>query len=224
LLYFTATPIGNLEDITYRAIRILKESDYIICENTSKTGIILKKYGIKKSLKSYNDYNKIMRTEWIINQLKDGLEIAFVTSAGSPLISDPGFYLVKRLILENLPFTSIPGPSAVINSLILSGIPPNRFIFEGYLPKKKGKRHSTLQELIHEKRTVIVFESPNRIKRLIKELGQFLPDREISIIKEMTKIHQTIIRGKPKELLEKLPREKGEFVVIIGGEDWTGIH
>jgi 16S rRNA (cytidine1402-2'-O)-methyltransferase len=224
LLYFTATPIGNLEDITYRAIRIMKESDYIICENISRTGIILKKYEIKKPLKSYNDYNKIMRTEWIIKQLKEGVEITFVTSAGSPLISDPGFYLIKRLMLENLPFTSIPGPSAVINSLILSGIPPDRFIFEGYLPRKKNKRHSIIQELIHEKRTVIVFESPKRIKRLIKELDQFLPDREVSIIKEMTKIHQTVIRGKPKDLLEKFPIEKGEFVVIIGGEDWTGIH
>ena len=224
MLYFTATPIGNLEDITYRAIRIMKDSDYIICENISRTGIILKKYGIKKPLKSYNDYNKKMRTEWIIKQLKEGLEIAFVTSAGSPLISDPGFYLIKRLTHENLPFTSIPGPSAVINSLILSGIPPDRFIFEGYLPKKKGKRHSIFHELTHEKRTVIVFESPNRIKKLIKELDQFLPRREVSIIKEMTKIHQTIVRGKPKELLEKLPREKGEFVVVIGGEDWTGIQ
>lgn len=224
MLYFTATPIGNLEDITYRAIRIMKESDYIICENMNRTGIILKKYGIKKPLKSYNDYNKIMRTEWIIKKLKEGLEIAFVTSAGSPLISDPGFYIIKRLMLENLPFTSIPGPSAVINSLILSGIPPDRFIFEGYLPKKKGKRHSIFQELTHEKRTVIVFESPKRIKRLIKELDQFLPDREVSIIKEMTKIHQTTVKGKPKELLEKLPREKGEFVIIIGGKDWTGIH
>ncbi len=224
MLYFTATPIGNLEDITYRAIRIMKESDYIICENISRTGIILKKYEIKKPLKSYNDYNKIMRTEWIIKQLKEGFEITFVTSAGSPLISDPGFYLIKRLMLENLPFTSIPGPSAVINSLILSGIPPDRFIFEGYLPRKKNKRHSIIQELTHEKRTVIVFESPKRIKRLIKELDQFLPDREVSIIKEMTKIHQTVIRGKPKDLLEKFPREKGEFVVIIGGEDWIGIH
>ena len=224
MLYFTATPIGNLEDITYRAIRIMKESDYIICENISRTGIILKKYEIKKPLKSYNDYNKIMRTEWIIKQLKEGFEITFVTSAGSPLISDPGFYLIKRLMLENLPFTSIPGPSAVINSLILSGIPPDRFIFEGYLPRKKNKRHSIIQELTHEKRTVIVFESPKRIKRLINELDQFLPDREVSIIKEMTKIHQTVIRGKPKDLLEKFPREKGEFVVIIGGEDWIGIH
>ncbi len=224
MLYFTATPIGNLEDITYRAIRIMKESDYIICENISRTGIILKKYEIKKPLKSYNDYNKIMCTEWIIKQLKEGFEITFVTSAGSPLISDPGFYLIKRLMLENLPFTSIPGPSAVINSLILSGIPPDRFIFEGYLPRKKNKRHSIIQELTHEKRTVIVFESPKRIKRLINELDQFLPDREVSIIKEMTKIHQTVIRGKPKDLLEKFPREKGEFVVIIGGEDWIGIH
>lgn len=202
----------------------MKESDYIVCENTRKTGILLNKYSIKKRLKSYNDYNKERQTEWIIHQLKKGLKIVFVTSSGSPLISDPGFYLLKRLIQDDISFTSIPGPTAVINSLILSGLPPDRFIFEGYLPKKKGKRHRILHEIAHEKRTVIVYESPKRIKRLINELEQFLPDREVSIVKEMTKIYQSIIRGKPKELSEKLTSEKGEFVVLIGGEDWTGIH
>jgi len=194
LLYFTATPIGNLEDITYRAIRIMKETDYIICEDTRKTVILLNKYRIKKPMKPYNDYNKKKQAEWIIEQLKKGMDIVFVSSSGSPLISDPGFYLVKRLIQEGLPFTSLPGPSAVINSLSC------------------------------EKRTVIIYESPKRIKRLINELEEFLPDREISIVKEMTKIHQRVLIGKPKELMENLHSEIGEFVVIIGGKDWTGIE
>ncbi|TET99476.1 MAG: 16S rRNA (cytidine(1402)-2'-O)-methyltransferase [Candidatus Stahlbacteria bacterium] len=224
MLYFTATPIGNLEDITYRAIRIMKETDYIICEDTRKTVILLNKYRIKKPMKPYNDYNKKKQAEWIIEQLKKGMDIVFVSSSGSPLISDPGFYLVKRLIQEGLPFTSLPGPSAVINSLILSGLPPDRFVFEGFLPKKKGKRHKLLKDLSCEKRTVIIYESPKRIKRLINELEEFLPDREISIVKEMTKIHQRVLIGKPKELMENLHSEKGEFVVIIGGKDWTGIE
>jgi len=224
LFYFVATPIGNLEDITYRAVRILKEVDYIVCENTRKTGILLNNYGIKKSMKSYNDYNKEPQVEWIIRKMKKEMDIAFVSSAGSPLISDPGFYLLKRLIQEKLPYTSIPGPSAVINALILSGLPPNRFVFEGYLPRKKGKRHSLLRNLEDEIRTVIIYESPKRIRRLIDELDQFLPDREISLVKEMTKIYQTIIRGKPKEVIENLSREKGEFVVLIGGKKWTGIE
>ena len=175
-------------------------------------------------MKSYNDYNKEPQAEWIIRRMKEEMDIAFVSSAGSPLISDPGFYLLKRLIQEKLPYTSIPGPSAVINALILSGIPPNRFIFEGYLPRKKGKRHSLLRNLEDEIRTVIIYESPKRIRRLIGELDQFLPDREISLVKEMTKIYQTIIRGKPKEVIENLSSEKGEFVVLIGGKKWTGIE
>ncbi len=223
MLYFTATPIGNLEDITYRAIRIMREVDYIICENTRKTRILLNKYGIKKSMKPYNDYNKKRQCEWIIENLKKGMDIVFVSSAGSPLISDPGFYLVKHLIQEDLEFTSIPGPSAVINSLILSGLPPDRFIFAGYLPKKREKRLRLLKNLENETRTVVIFESPKRIRRLIEELEQLLPDREISLVKEMTKIYQKTIRGKPRTVLENLSSVKGEFVVLIGGKDWTGI-
>jgi len=225
LLYFTATPIGNLEDITHRAIRIMKEVDYIICEDTRKTSILLNKYGIKKPMKPYNDYNKNKQTKWIIEKMKkEEMDIVFVSSAGSPLISDPGFYLVKSLLRENLPFTSIPGPSAVINSLILSGLPPDRFIFEGYLPKNKGKRHRLLENLENEKRTTIVFESPKRLEKFMDELEQILPDREISIVKEMTKIYQTIVRGKPEQIKKNLPPLKGEFVVLIGGCEWTGIN
>jgi len=202
----------------------MKEVDYIICEDTRKTSILLNKYGIKKPMKPYNDYNKNKQTKWIIEKMKkEEMDIVFVSSAGSPLISDPGFYLVKNLLRESLPFTSIPGPSAVINSLILSGLPPDRFIFEGYLPKNKGKRHRLLENLENEKRTTIVFESPKRLERFIDELEQFLPDREISIVKEMTKIHQTIVRGKPEQIKKNLQHIKGEFVVLIGGCEWTGI-
>ncbi|MEA1912319.1 MAG: 16S rRNA (cytidine(1402)-2'-O)-methyltransferase [candidate division WOR-3 bacterium] len=224
MIYFTATPIGNLEDITYRAVKIMKEVDYIICENTRKTKILLNRYGINKPTKSYNDYNKNSRTEWILEKLKEGLNIFFVSSAGSPLISDPGFYLVKSLIKNDIPFTSLPGPSAVINSLILSGLPPDKFIFEGYLPRGKGKRYKIFQELKGEKRTVIIFESPKRIKRLLSEFEQIMPNREVTIVKEMTKIHEEVLRGKPEEVKKNLPPLKGEFVVLIGGCDWSGIR
>jgi len=224
LIYFTATPIGNLEDITYRAVKIMKEVDYIICENTRKTKILLNRYGINKPTKSYNDYNKKSRTEWILEKLKGGLNIFFVSSAGSPLISDPGFYLVKSLIKNDIPFTSLPGPSAVINSLILSGLPPDKFIFEGYLPRGKGKRYKIFQELKGEKRTIIIFESPKRIKRLLSEFEQIMPNREVTVVKEMTKIHEEVLRGKPEEVKKNLPPLKGEFVVLIGGCNWSGIR
>ncbi len=201
----------------------MKEADYIVCENTRRTGILLNKYGINKPLKTYNDYNKEKQTEWLIKKLRDGMDIVFLTSAGTPLISDPGFYLIKSLIKENIPFTSVPGPSAVINALILSGLPPDRFIFEGYLPRKKGSRHKLLKNLKDEKRTAIIFESPKRVERLLDELIQFLPEREITLTKEMTKIHEVVIRGKPEEVRKNLPPIKGEFMVLIGGNEWTKI-
>jgi 16S rRNA (cytidine1402-2'-O)-methyltransferase len=218
LVYFAATPIGNLEDITYRVIRIMKEVDFIICESIRKTKILLDYYGIKKPLKTYNDYNKKKMTNWILNGLKEGQDFVFVTSAGSPLISDPGFYLVKNLIKEKESFTSLPGPSSVINSLILSGLPPDKFVFQGYLPKKKGKRNKILESLRDENRTVIIFESPKRVQRLLCEIERILPDREIVLTREMSKIYEEVIRGTAKEILESIPKLKGEFVVLIGSE------
>lgn len=224
MLYFIASPIGNLEDITIRALEIIKESDLVVCENTGRTSILLNEYNIRKSMIPYNDYNKDKQIKKIIKSLKDGQDIAFLTSAGSPLISDPGFSLVKEMIIENLSFDSIPGPSAAINSLILSGLPPDRFIFEGYLPRKKGRRRKIIEDFIEEEKTIILFESPKRIERLLKEFNKIIPEREIVLVREMTKIHQEIIRGKPQFLLDNLPLTKGEFTVLIGGKKWTGIH
>jgi 16S rRNA (cytidine1402-2'-O)-methyltransferase len=218
LIYFAATPIGNLEDITYRVIRIMKEVDCIICESVNKTKILMNRYNIKKPLKSYNDYNKEKMTDWILKGLKEGKNFVFVTSAGSPLISDPGFYLVKNLISEDLSFTSLPGPSSVINSLILSGLPPDKFVFLGYLPRKKGKRNKILESLKDENKTVIIFESPKRIQRLLEELNKILPERRIVMTREMTKIYEEIIKGTASEILRSMPKLKGEFVVLIGGK------
>jgi 16S rRNA (cytidine1402-2'-O)-methyltransferase len=223
LIYFAATPIGNLEDITYRVIRLMKEVDAIICESSQKTRILTDHYGIKKPLKSYNDFNKEKMTDWILNELKDGKNFVFVSSAGSPLVSDPGFYLVKHLIKENESFTSLPGPSSVINSLILSGLPPDKFIFQGYLPRKKGKRKRILESLKDKNRTVIIFESPKRVQNLLLEVKKVLPDREVVLTREMTKIYEEVIRGRAAEILDNMPSLKGEFVVLIGGKDWAGI-
>jgi 16S rRNA (cytidine1402-2'-O)-methyltransferase len=217
LIYFAATPIGNLEDITYRVIRVMKEVDCIICESVKKTKILMDHYGIDKPLKSYNDFNKKKMTDWILHKLKEGKDFVFVTSAGSPLISDPGFYLVKNLIKENLSFTSLPGPSSVINSLIISGLPPDKFIFHGYLPKKRGKRRKILESLNCEERTFIIFESPKRVQRLLEEIEEILPEREIVLTREMTKIYEEVIRGIPREILDNMPNLKGEFVVLIRG-------
>ncbi len=224
MIYFAATPIGNLEDVTYRVIRIMKEVDGIICESKQKTKILLDQYRIDKPLKSYNDFNKEKMTEWILEKLKDGKDFVFVSSAGSPLISDPGFYLVKHLIEEKQNFTSLPGPSSVINSMILSGLPPDKFIFLGYLPKKKGKRRKILESLKEESRTVIIFESPKRVQKLLSLMESILPEREIVLTREMTKLYEEIIRGRPLEILDNMPKLKGEFVVLMGGKDWIGVN
>jgi len=223
LIYFAATPIGNLEDITYRVIRIMKEVDGIICESSQKTKILLNHYSINKPLKSYNDFNKEKVTGWILDRLKEGQNFVFVSSAGSPLISDPGFYLVKHLIEEKQEFTSLPGPSSVINSLILSGLPPDRFVFQRYLPRKKGKRKKILESLKDESKTVIIFESPKRVEKLLCEIKELLPERIIVLAREMTKIYEEVVRGTPEQILDNMPTLKGEFVVLIGGKDWAGV-
>lgn len=224
MIYFAATPIGNLEDITYRVIRKMKEVDGIICESIQKTKILLNHYGINKPLKSYNDFNKEKVTNWILDRLKQGKNFVFVTSAGSPLVSDPGFYLVKHLIKEKESFTSLPGPSSVINSLILSGLPPDKFVYQGYLPRKKGKRKKILESIKEESKTVIIFESPKRVERLLGELENILPERQISLTREMTKIYEEVMRATPEQILGNMPKLKGEFVVLIGGKNWVGVN
>ena len=201
----------------------MNEVDCIICESVRKTKILTDHYGIKKPLKSYNDFNKEKMTDWILNRLKEGNNFVFVSSAGSPVISDPGFYLIKNLIKEKHDFTSLPGPSSVVNALILSGLPPDKFVFYGYLPRKKGKRVNILENIKNENKTVIIFESPKRIKRMLVELEKILPDRKIVITREMTKIYEEVIRGTSKGILDNLPRLKGEFVVLIGGKGCAGV-
>lgn len=225
VLYLVATPIGNIEDITFRALKVLKSADIIVAEDTRRTGILLKYYEINKTgspdsspLLSFNDNNTVERTPKIIKELQAGKAIAFVSDSGTPSISDPGFYLVREAIKYGIKVTAIPGPSAVTAGLIISGFPTDRFVFEGFLSRQGGKRKRKLAELINEPRTIVFFEAPHRLIDFLKDCLEILGDREIAIIRELTKKFETIKRGKISELIDFYSHNtpKGEFVIVIG--------
>ena len=215
-LYLVATPIGNLEDITYRAIRTLKEVDHILCEDTRHSRILFEKYNIDKPVSSYYDFNKEKVTPRIITQLKEGQTIALISDAGTPGISDPAFYLVRAAIAEGIQIIPIPGPSSFTAALIVSGLPTDRFCFEGFLPPKKGRK-SRLEKLKEEERTIILFESPHRIEKTLNDLMNNLGDRRVVIAREITKLFEEFVRGKISEVLGQF-KYRGEMVVIIEGK------
>jgi len=218
-LYLIATPIGNLEDITYRAVRILNEADLILSEDTRKTSILLNKYGIKQRLSSFHKFNEHQNLYKIISELKEGSSVALVSDAGTPGISDPGFLLVRECIRENIEIECLPGPTALIPALVLSGIPCDRFVFEGFLPVKKG-RNKRLHELGMESRTMIFYESPHRLKKTLDEMAEVLgAERNAVIARELTKIHEEIIRGTLGSLAEEAGKRtiKGEIVIVVQG-------
>ena len=222
MLYIVGTPIGNLKDITLRALDILKEVDLIVCEDTRRTLKLLNHYQIKKPLLSYHEHNKYRQLNKIIKSLKEGKNLALVSDAGLPCISDPGYLIVKRLIEENLPFSIIPGPFAGVLGLILSGLPTDRFVFEGFLPYKKSKRRKRLEELKEEKRTVIIYESPHKIIKLLDSILEILGDRKIAVVRELTKVYEEVLRGRVsevKKILEKRNKIKGEFIVLISKDE-----
>lgn len=218
-LLLVSTPIGNMGDITLRAINTLKNCDLIACEDTRQTSKILKKHNIKKPLKSYHDHNKEKKTPYLLSLINEGKSIALVSDSGTPCISDPGYYLVKRAIENKCRITAIPGPSSIITALILSGLPTDRFAFEGFLPRKKGKRKKTIEKLKVEDRTTIIFESPFRILSLLRELNDILGDRKVSVSRELTKYYEETVRGSLSEIINYFENKKpkGEFVIILGG-------
>lgn len=220
MLYIVATPIGNLEDITLRAVRTLKEVDYIFAEDTRVTKKLLNHLEINNTLYRYDEHTKIHQVQNIINLLKEGKKIALVTDAGTPCISDPGYEVVNKALEEGIKVTPIPGVSALTAAASVAGVSMRRFIFEGFIPKKKG-RQTLLKSLAEEKRTIMFFESPNRVIRTIKDIGEHMGNKEIVLIREITKIYEEIIRGNVEELLEKLSDKnlKGEFVIIIKGNE-----
>lgn len=219
ILYIVSTPIGNLNDITFRAVEVLKQVDLIACEDTRRTKILLEKFGLAKNLISYYNYNERQRAEEIIRELKSGKNVALVSDSGTPGISDPGFVLIKRAIEENITVIPIPGPTAFVCALVGSGLPMDEFVFVGFLPHKKGRK-TKLKKLSEEERTIILYESPHRLIETLNEILEIFGDREIAVAKELTKIHEEFFRGKISEVLKKLTPDKikGEFVIVISGK------
>jgi 16S rRNA (cytidine1402-2'-O)-methyltransferase len=216
-LYLVATPIGNLEDITLRALRTLKECDLIAAEDTRRSSVLLKHFGISKPMLSYFQFNEAKRSEQIIERLHRGEKIALVTDAGSPGISDPGERVVKAAIAAGFRVEPVPGPSALVAALTASGLPTDEFHFIGFLPHKSGQRRKKLESLATIEGTLVLYESPYRIEKLLGELKEILPERPIVLARELTKKFEEFLRGKPMELLDQLQKRsiKGEFVVMI---------
>ena len=220
-LYIIPTPIGNLEDITLRAVRLLNEVDFVLAEDTRNTKKLFKHYNISTQLFSFHIHNEHKVINKYISRLKEGLTCALVSDAGTPGISDPGFLLTRECIKEGVEVDCLPGPTAFIPALINSGIPSHQFIFEGFLPNKKGRK-KRLESLINEKRTMIFYESPHRIKKMLHELLiVFGGERKISLSREISKIFQETIRGNVQEVVSyfELNKAKGEFVIIISGKN-----
>ena len=217
-LYLVATPIGNLEDITLRALRVLRECDVVAAEDTRHSGRLLKHFGISKPLLSYFQFNEARRSEEIIEHLRRGEKIALVTDAGSPGISDPGERVVKAAIAAGFRVEAVPGTCALVAALTASGLPTDEFHFIGFLPHKSGQRRKKLESLRAESSTLVFYESPYRIEKLLGELAEVFPEREVVLARELTKKFEEFLRGKPPALLEVARQRslKGEFVVMVG--------
>ena len=219
-LYLVATPIGNLEDITLRALRTLKECDVIAAEDTRRTGQLLKHFGLAKPMISYFQFNEARRSEEILDRLGRGEKVALVTDAGSPGISDPGERVVRAARANGFRVESVPGPCALVAALTASGLATDEFHFIGFLPHKSGQRRKQLEALNAFAGTLILYESPYRIEKLLGELGEIFPQRPVVLARELTKKFEEFLRGTPAELLEQIKSRslKGEFVVLIGSE------
>ncbi|MCR4891082.1 MAG: 16S rRNA (cytidine(1402)-2'-O)-methyltransferase [Lachnospiraceae bacterium] len=219
-LYICATPIGNLGDITERVISCLKNADLIAAEDTRNSMKLLSRFDIHTPLTSYHEFNKTEKAEELLYALREGRNIALISDAGTPVISDPGDVLIRRCIEEGIPYTSLPGPSAVITALTLSGLPARRFCFEGFLPRQKSSRRQILSELRDEVRTIVLYEAPHRLKETLSDLYEYLGDRPIAICRELTKVHEEVVRLTLSEAIayyeETGPR--GEYVLVLSGK------
>lgn len=216
-LYIVSTPIGNLEDITLRALRILKEVDLIACEDTRVTRKLLSHYQISKPLVSYFQHNQSFRIPYLIRELNEGKNIALVSDAGTPGISDPGFFLIREAIKQGIKIVPIPGASAVVTALVISGLPADDFIFIGFLPRKKGKITKELLKFSELKKTIVFYESPYRIKKTLEIIAEILPNAEVVLTRELTKKFEEVLRGNPENLLKQIENRqlKGEIIVIL---------
>ena len=219
VLYIVATPIGNLEDISLRALRILKEVDLIAAEDTRHTHHLLSHYGVETALTSYHEHNERRKTPVLIERLRRGANIALVADAGTPLISDPGYRLVTAAIDAAIKVTPIPGASAVTAVVAASGLPPDRFAFEGFLPGSKKERRARLLALKDDTRTLVFYEAPHRIKESLSDLGEILGDRDVVVAREVTKLHEEFRRGSASELAAQLGNQevRGEITLAVSG-------
>jgi 16S rRNA (cytidine1402-2'-O)-methyltransferase len=218
-LYVVATPIGNLEDISFRAVRILGEVDRIACEDTRQTRKLLDRHGISKPLVSYHEHNEQVRSGELLLELLAGKNIALVSDAGTPLIADPGYRLVQQAREQGIVVCPIPGPSAVLAALSASGLPTDSFLFQGFLPSKKAQRRKVLEDLKTSPATLVFFETPHRILETLQDIAETLGPRAVVLARELTKIHEEFLRGTPVELGETLGKRqsvKGEIVLMIG--------
>lgn len=214
-IYLVATPIGNLEDITYRAVKILNEVDVIAAEDTRQSLKLLNHLKISKPLISYHRHNESSKTDLLINKLLEGENIALITDAGTPAISDPGEEVVKRAIEENIEIVPVPGACALINALIVSGMCTKEFSFYGFLPLNKKLRKNKIEEIKKEKKTIILYEAPHKINQTLKDLYNELGNVNVVIARELTKIHEEFIRGKLKDLIDDNKELKGEMIIVI---------
>lgn len=220
-LFVVATPIGNLSDITYRAVEVLTSVHFIVCEDTRETLKLLRAISLSKELVSFNARTEEMKIPFIINRMLNGSDCALVTDAGTPCISDPGIRLVHQAHKNNVEVIGIPGPNAAILALSIAGLPTDSFVFEGFIPQKKG-RQKKLKELSLEPRTIVLYESTYRLIKLLQEINDYMPNRIVAVCKEMTKMHEEIFKGTPSVLIENLKNKivRGEFVVIISPLKW----
>jgi len=219
ILYLVATPIGNLGDLTHRAVEVLKSVDLIACEDTRHSRILFEHYAIRKPLTSLHDHSEKFRAPALVAQVKNGAKVALVSDAGTPGIADPGFRLVAEAIKEGIRVEIIPGATALVTALVLSGFALDRFIFEGFMPVKDGQRRTRLLALKDEERTVIFYESPHRILRSVTAIRETLGDPEIAVARELTKKFEEVLRGKASEVEARLAAKKplGEFVIVLKG-------
>ncbi|MBO7098317.1 MAG: 16S rRNA (cytidine(1402)-2'-O)-methyltransferase [Bacteroidaceae bacterium] len=218
-LYLVPTPVGNLEDITFRALKVLKEADLILAEDTRTSGVLLKHFEIKNAMLSYHKFNEHQTVDRVVERLKGGETVAVVSDAGTPGISDPGFLVAREAIKAGVEVITLPGATAFVPALVSSGLPCDKFCFEGFLPQKKG-RQTRLNALAEESRTMIFYESPHRIVKTLEQFKEvFGFDRPVSVCREISKIHEESVRGTVEEALEHFKKNepRGEFVIVLGG-------
>ncbi|MFC1557538.1 16S rRNA (cytidine(1402)-2'-O)-methyltransferase [candidate division KSB1 bacterium] len=218
-LYVVSTPIGNLGDITYRAVEVLKNVDVIAAEDTRRASILTRHYGIDTPRRSFHDYNAGKRIPEFADRLSNGEEVALISDAGTPGVSDPGYLLIKHCIDTGITVVSIPGPTALIAAFVVSGLPTERFVFEGFLPVKKGRK-TRIKALADEARTIVLYESPHRLRRTLSDLLETLGDRKVTVAREMTKLYEEIYRTSLSDAVERYrnKKPKGEFVLVLEGK------